>query len=413
MASFQEKLEEYARLLVETGLNLQPGQTLNLRSDVNCAPLTRLCVRYAYERGARDVIVDWRDDAVVREFYLHADDDLFDQVYPWVKPKMDELARLEAPRLVILGSDPEALAGVDSGRIVRDQRASSAVTRPYFDAMTANRFQWCIGAYATGPWARKVFPELAEEQAVAALWDKIFAAVRVTGDGTAAEKWAAHTQKQKQMVDALNAHAFVSLHYQNALGTDFTVGLPENHYWAGGAEECTTRPGVDFIANMPTEEVFTLPHREKAEGRVYAAMPLVLNGNLVDKFWLEFKAGKIVDLHAEVGEQYLRDAIALDEGACRLGEVALVPYHSPIRDTGILFYETLFDENAACHLAFGDSYPCIRGAESKSKEELLALGANDSNTHVDFMVGTADLSITGLTPDGREIAVFRDGDFVL
>ena len=413
MADFQKKLEEYARLLVDTGLNLQPGQTLNLRSDVDCAPLARLCTRFAYERGAKDVILDWQDDQVKREHYLHADDALFDQVYPWIKPKWDELHRLNAPRLVILGSDPEALAGVDSGRILRAQRAVSPVSRPYSDAMTASRFQWCIGAYATAPWAKKVFPDLGEEEAVAALWEKIFAAVRVTGDGTATQKWQAHTQRQKAMVDALNAHNFVSLHYKNSLGTDFTVGLPKNHYWAGGAEECTTRPGVDFVANMPTEEVFTLPHRDKADGRVYAAMPLVLNGNLVDKFWLEFRNGKIVDLHAEVGENYLRDAIAMDEGASHLGEVALVPYHSPIRDTGILFYETLFDENAACHLAFGDSYPCIRGAENKSKEELLALGANDSDTHVDFMIGTADLSITGLTHDGREIPVFRDGDFAL
>lgn len=413
MADFQKKLQEYAHLLVETGLNLQSGQTVNLTSDVNCAPLARLCAQYAYDRGAKDVIVDWRDDAMTRAYYLHADDELFDQVYPWMKPKWDELSRLEAPRLVILGSDPEALAGVDPSRIVRAQRASSPVTRAYFDAMTANRFQWCIGAYATPAWAKKVFPDLPEGEAVAALWEKIFAAVRVTGDGTAPEKWAAHTAAQSRMVEALNSYAFVSLHYQNSLGTDFTVGLPENHYWAGGAEECRSLPGVEFVANMPTEEVFTLPHRDKAEGRVYAAMPLVLNGNLVDKFWLEFKGGKIVDLHAEVGEEYLREAIALDDGASHLGEVALVPYHSPIRDTGILFYETLFDENAACHLAFGDAYPCISGAEGKSKEELLALGANDSNTHVDFMVGTADLSITGLTHDGREIAVFRDGDFAL
>lgn len=411
MASFEEKLREYARLLVEVGINLQPGQVLNLRSDVDCAPLARLCAEAAYELGAKDIVNEWRDDPMTRLRYLHADDSVFDQAYPWEQVRCDHLTDLSAPYLVIIGSDPEALAGVDPARITRANKARYPAVKRYSDAQMASRFQWSIGAYATPAWAKKVFPELPPEEAVAKLWDAIFDAVRVTGDGRAADRWQAHIREQKRVVDILNRYQFVSLHYQNALGTDFTVGLPQGHYWAGGAEPCRTIPGLEFVANMPTEEVFTLPHRDKAEGRVYAAMPLALHGNLIEHFYLDFKDGRIVDVHAQVGEEYLRQAIGIDEGASHLGEVALVPYHSPIRDTGILFYETLFDENAACHLAFGEAYPCLEGAEGKSKEELLALGVNDSMTHVDFMVGTADLSITGRTDDGQEVPVFVNGDF--
>ncbi len=411
MASFEEKLREYARLLVSMGVNLRPGQVLNLRSDVNCAPLARLCAEAAYELGAKDVVNDWRDDTMARLRYLHADDGVFDEVYPWEGVRSDHLADVGAPYLVIIGSDPEALAGVDAERINRAGRARYPAVKRYSDAQMASRIQWSIGAYATPAWAGKVFPALPEEEAVAKLWDAIFDAVRVTGDGKAVARWQEHIRAQKRVLEILNGYRFVSLHYQNSLGTDFTVGLPEGHFWAGGAEPCKTVPGLEFIPNMPTEEVFTLPHRDKAEGRVYAAMPLALNGNLIENFYLDFKDGKIVDVHAEVGEEYLRQAVNIDEGAMHLGEVALVPYHSPIRDTGILFYETLFDENAACHLAFGEAYPCLEGADGKTKEELLALGVNDSMTHVDFMVGTADLSITGLTAGGKEVAVFRDGDF--
>lgn len=411
MASFEEKLEEYAKLLVYQGIALQKGQVLNLRSDVECAPLARLCAKYAYEAGAKDVVNDWRDDTMARLRYLHAEDEVFDQVNPWEKPKYDTLTERKAPYLVIIGSDPEAFAGVDSGRINRSRKASYPATKSYSDAQMSNQIQWCIGSYATPAWAKKVFPELSEEEGVEKLWNAIFDAVRVQGDGKAAERWQQHLAQQKRVVKILNEYQFESLHYTNSLGTDFTVGLPEGHFWAGGSEECAGMEGVEFIANMPTEEVFTLPHRDKAEGRVYAAMPLALNGNLIQGFWMEFKDGKIVELHADEGEEYLRDATHIDEGALHLGEVALVPYHSPIRDTGILFYETLFDENAACHLAFGEAYPCLEGAEGKSKEELLEMGVNDSMTHVDFMVGTADLSIVGKTRDGKEVPVFVNGDF--
>ena len=254
-----------------------------------------------------------------------------------------------------------------------------------------------------------VFP--GADDAMDKLWEAVFAAVRVTGDGKAVERWAEHTKEQKKIVAKLNDFAFTSLHYSNSLGTDLTVGLPENHFWCGASEVAGN--GVEFIANLPTEEIFTLPHRDKVNGRVYASMPLSMNGNLIDGFWMELKDGKIVDLHADVGEEYLQKSVTLDEGSSYFGEVALVPYDSPINNTGLLFYETLFDENASCHFAFGEAYPCIHGAEKLSGEEQAALGMNQSINHVDFMVGTSDLKITGITPDGREIAVFEQGNFAI
>ncbi|MEG1240264.1 MAG: aminopeptidase [Oscillospiraceae bacterium] len=403
------KLREYAKLLINQGVHMLEGQTLSLVSPIICADFARLCAECAYDAGAREVIMDWRDDGMTRLKYLRADEPVFDEVAPWVKPMYDNFLEKKVAKLVLLADDPEALLGVDSRRINRAQQARYPSIEAYSKAQTANDFQWCVAAVSVPVWAEKVFPSLDSEDAVAALWDKIFASVRVTGDGTAPDKWRTHIATQKVLIKKLNDYNFESLRYKNSLGTNLTVGLPEGHYWSGGAE--MAKLGVEFIANLPTEEIFTLPHREKVNGRVYASMPLVLSGNIVDEFWMELKNGKIVDCHAQTGEGYLRDAISVDSGASYLGEVALVPYDSPIRNTGILFYETLFDENAACHLAFGEAYPCINGSEKMSPEELAAAGVNDSLTHVDFMVGTSDLSITGITHDGEEVPVFVEGNF--
>ncbi len=243
------------------------------------------------------------------------------------------------------------------------------------------------------------------------LWDAVMSAVSVNGDGQAVARWKKKVADSSALVGRLNAFQFTQLHYSNSLGTDLTVGLPEGHYWTGASELAAN--GVEFVANMPSEEIFTLPHRERVNGRVYASKPLALNGNLVDGFWLELQQGKIVDLHADLGEEYLRQSIATDEGASYLGEVALVPFDSPINNTGILFYETLFDENASCHFAFGEAYPCIHGADKLTPKEQLALGINQSMNHVDFMVGTPDLRIVGTTGEGAEIPVFENGNFVI
>ena len=403
------KLKEYANLLVRIGLNVQQGQHVNIFCPVDCAVLARACTEACYDAGAREVTVMWNDDQISRMKYLRANDDVFGEMPVWLKAFYDSALEKKCPHLAIVGDDPESMKGVDPSRIQRWRQTTGKALESYYKAQTNNEFQWLVAACPTPAWANMVFPSSCN--AVDQLWEAVFSAVRITGDGRAVERWKTHTHEQQKLVDKLNQHAFTTLHYKNSLGTDLTVSLPENHFWTGASEKAGT--GVTFIANLPTEEIFTLNHRDKVNGRVYASKPLSLNGNLVDQFWFELKDGKIIDLHAEVGEEYLRKSVALDEGSSYLGEVALVPYDSPISNTGILFYETLFDENASCHFAFGEAYPCIHGAEKLSPDEQKALGINQSINHVDFMVGTADLEIVGTTPDGREITIFKQGNFSL
>ena len=408
--NFKEKLKEYAHLLVEVGLNIQPGQMVNLAAPVECAPLARLCAQVALDRGAKDVIMDWRDDFIVRERYLKADSQVFEEFPHYLKEKYEWMVQEGCTALSIIGSDPEMLRGVDSTRIQTWQRVQGENTRVWHDSLSANRFQWSIGAHPTKAWAEKVFPDKKGEEAIDALWEAIFSVCRITGDGKAVERWRDHVDATARRAKLLNEYNFRSLHYTNSLGTDLTITLPDNHVWMGGSED--TPRGVEFVANMPTEEIFTAPRWDGVNGRVYAAMPLALNGNLVKNFYMDFENGKIVNVHAEEGEEYLRHSVGMDEGSAYLGEVALVPYDSPIRNSGILFYNTLFDENASCHLAFGSAYPnCVKGGEDLDEAGQKAVGLNQSMNHVDFMVGTKDLSIVGTTQDGKEIPVFVDGNF--
>ena len=408
----QKKFEEYAKLLVEIGANVQKGQNLVISCPVDCAWFARLCAKAAYEAGCREVVMAWGDDQLSREKYLHAADDVFDTVPEWRVRFSTDYAREGAAFLHIGGSDPEILKGVEQDRLVRSARASGAALQEYRQLQMSNAFPWSIGAIPVPSWAKKVFPGCPEEEAMEKLWDAILASVRVTGDGKAVERWKEHLDTLQIRIDKLNALRLESLHYTNRLGTDLTIRLPEDHIWGGG--DGMSRAGIHFIANMPTEEIFTAPLKNGIDGVVYASMPLVLKGEVVDKFHFVIREGKIVEVHAEVGEEKLKAETTLDEGASYFGEVALVPYDSPIRNQELLFYNTLFDENAACHLAFGEAYAeCITGGESMSKEELKAHGLNDSITHVDFMVGTADLCITGRTHEGKEVPIFTDGNFAL
>ena len=408
----QAKFEEYAKLLVEVGVNIQKGQNLVISCPVDCAWFARLCAKAAYAAGCREVIMNWGDELLGREKYLHAADDVFDSVPEWRVRFSTDYARGGAAFLHIAGSDPEILKGVDQDRLVRSARSSGEAMKEYRQLQMSNAVPWSIGAIPVPSWAKKVFPGVSEEEAVNKLWDAIFTSVRVSGDGTAVQRWKEHLDTLQIRIDKLNDLRLESLHYTNSLGTDLTIRLPEDHIWGGG--DGTSKAGSHFIANMPTEEIFTAPLKNGIDGVVYSAMPLVLSGDLVDKFHFVIKEGKIVEVHAEVGEAKLKAETTLDEGASYFGEVALVPYDSPIRNQELLFYNTLFDENAACHLAFGEAYSeCIKGGADMSKEELKAHGLNDSITHVDFMVGTADLSITGKTHDGREVPIFVNGNFAL
>ncbi len=404
------RLREYASLLVRVGINLEKGQTLVIASPVDCAYFARLCAEEAYACGAREVVMRWHDDAITRMTYLHADSTVFDETAAWLREFFNGYAEKGAAYLSISASDPENLLGVDPDRLSRLTRANGKALAPFYEGQTTNAFPWCIASIPIPAWAKKVFPALAPEAAMDALWDAIFKSVRITGDGHAVARWHEHADALSARTRILNDYNFASLHYENALGTDFTVALPEGHIWQGGAD--VSRTGRSFIANMPTEEIFTAPERNSGCGVIYASLPLVHDGNVIRGIRFEVENGRIVHADAEEGVDVLRAAISIDEGAAYFGELALVPYKSPISDQKILFYHTLFDENAASHIAFGEAYPCIKGGEEMTREERIAHGLNDSITHVDFMIGTPDLAITGKTHDGREIPIFRDGNFV-
>ena len=404
-----EKLREYARLLIRVGLRVQSGQRLVISSPVECAFFARMCAEEAYETGCKEVVMNWHDDAMARMKYLHADDAIFDEVAPWRQHFFNDYANEGAAYLAISASDPENFKGVDTGRIIRAQQASGKALKDFDRLQMSSGFPWCIASIPIPSWAKTVFPEDSEDRAMERLWDAIFQAVRVSGDGSAVERWEQHLETLHERLATMNRLNFKSLHYTNSLGTDLTVELPEGHVWEAGDDQ--TPKGQSFIANIPTEELFTAPLKTGVNGVVYSSMPLVHDGAIIDGFHFVVKDGKIVEAHAQQGEETLKGAISVDEGASYFGEVALVPYDSPISNQKLLFYNTLFDENAACHIAFGEAYPCLEGGKSMSKDELKARGLNDSFTHVDFMIGTADLSIVGTTHDGREIPVFIDGNF--
>ena len=407
-----EKLHEYAALLIRIGLNIQKGQRLVISSPVECAYFARLCAEEAYAAGCREVVMNWHDDAMARLKYLYADDEIFDTVPLWRRHFFNDHALEGAAYLAISASDPENFRGVEHSRIVRAQQASGKALKDFDRLQMCGGFPWCIASVPIPSWAATVFPELPEDQAMEKLWDAIFETVRIKGDNTAVAAWRQHLDTLGRRKKLLNEYHFKYLHYTNSLGTDLTIQLPEDHLWAAG--NSVMKNGVEFVANMPTEEIFTAPLKTGINGVVYSAMPLVDSGNIIDKFYFIIRDGKIVEAHAEKGEEFLKAAISVDEGASYFGEVALVPYDSPISNQKILFYNTLFDENASCHLAFGEAYPeCIEGGESMTREEVQAHGLNYSLTHVDFMVGTADLSIVGTTHDGREIPVFINGNFAI
>jgi len=406
----QKHLADYARLIVEVGANVQPGQTVLLASSVDSAYFARLVAERAYDAGAREVVTRFYDDSLRRMHFLRADNAVFGEVARWVPEFYNEYAERGAALINIIASDPELLLGVAPDRIQRANIASGTALKSFYDQQMSNAFPWTIAAIPSEAWAKKVFPDLPAAEAVNRLWEAIFAAVHV-GEGDPVAIWREKVETMAARAEILNRYRFTALHFQNSLGTDLTLRLPEEHQWVACGEQAGT--GQEFVANIPTEEIFVLPDKRGTEGVVFASMPLSLNGNLVRDIKLTFAAGKIVKAEASEGLEHLEKQLDIDEGARYLGEIALVPYHSPISEMGILFYNTLFDENASCHLAFGKAYPKFRDSEECTEEELLARGMNDSLVHVDFMIGTADLSITGTTEDGQTVPVFREGNFAL
>ena len=408
----EQLLDKYARLVVRVGVNLQQNQQLIINAPITCAGFARRLAREGYDAGAHDVMICWNDEQFAKLRYQMASKVVFTEYPEWRRRLYMDYAEQGAAFISIFAEDPEIFCDVEPERLKLSQQAAGAALMEYRERMMKNQNAWCVVSMPTDSWSGRVFPGMDAEAASTRLWQRIFQAVRVDAGSDPVENWQKHTAFLQKAADFLNEQKFVSLHYTNALGTDLTVGLPEGHIWAGGAEY--TENGVRFVANMPTEEVYTLPQRDGVQGVAVATRPLNYNGNLIENFRLTFQDGRVVGFEAEKGQELLQQLLSTDEGASYLGEVALVPYDSPISQSGVLFFNTLFDENAACHLALGKAYPtCLEGGTQMQSIELLQHGANDSLIHEDFMIGSQDLAVTGRTHSGEEIPVFRNGNFVI
>ncbi|HBI2074640.1 TPA: aminopeptidase [Enterococcus faecalis] len=409
LENFNENLKKYARLIAETGVNVQDNHTVVLQISVDQAPLARLITEEAYRLGAAEVIVQWSDETIQREFLAHAATDRIENVPQYKIDQTDDWIAKGASRISVVSSNPDALAGVDAQRVAAFQAANGKALVNLRKATQANKVSWTVVAAVSEGWAAKVFPELAtSEEQVDALWNEIFKTTRIYEENPVIA-WDIHDKKLQEKAAELNEQQFTALHY-TAPGTDLTIGLPKNHLWEGAGSY--NARGEEFMANMPTEEVFTAPDSRRVDGYVSSTKPLSYAGTIISGMKFTFKDGKVVDFSAEQGEEALKNLLAIDEGAKHLGEVALVPDPSPISQSGLIFYNTLFDENASNHLAFGSAYAFnLQGGTEMSEEELAEAGLNRSQTHVDFMVGSDKMNIDGIKEDGTIVPVFRNGDW--
>ena len=405
---FQKKLMQYAELTVQIGLNVQKGQLVVINTTTDTIEFTRLVVKKAYEAGAKRVHVNYSDPVQTRTHFELAPDEAFKEYPHWTVVQRDEVIDTGGSFLWIDAEDPDLLTGIPAKRLSDSHKSAGKALERYRQAVGSDKIAWSIVAIPSEKWADKVFPELPAEKRMEALWEAIFNTVRI-GEGDAVEKWRHHIDKLEQQAATLNSKRFAKLHY-TAPGTDLFIELPRRHQWLTGASK--TPQGNGFIANMPTEEVYTVPLKKGVEGHVRNTKPLVYQGNIIDNFTLWFEEGKIVKAQASQGQNLLEEMISTDEGASFLGEVALVPHQSPISDANILFYNTLFDENASNHLAIGDSYPtCLEGARDLDPSQLEALGLNTSMVHEDFMIGSETMDIDGILEDGTKEPLFRNGNW--
>ncbi|MEQ8197973.1 MAG: aminopeptidase [Clostridiaceae bacterium] len=405
----EKLLKKYALLAVKTGVNINSGDILVINSPVECASFARLIAEEAYKQGAKQVVIHYNDEKFSRINFTYASKETLEVVPDWIRDSYLYYAKKGASFISISASDPENLKGIDQEKISVSLKARQLALKEYSELLMSNKCAWSIVSIPTAAWAKKVFPDSSTDEAIERLWEQIFKIVRVDKEDPDAA-WHEHLADLNKRLAYLNEKNFKFLHYTNSKGTDLKIELPENHLWCGGADKMPD--GRNFVANMPTEEVFTLPLKTGVTGKVFSSMPLNYSGNLINNFSLTFSEGKIVDFSAETGKETLKHLIETDEGSHYLGEVALVPYDSPISNSGITFFNTLYDENASCHLAIGKAYPfCLKDSEGLSKEELLKKGVNESLTHVDFMVGTPDLNISGIKENGEEIQIFKDGNW--
>lgn len=406
----KEILEKYARLIIKSGLNVQQEQEVIIRADVEQAYFVKYLVEEAYKAGASRVEVEWRFVETQKLAIQYQSEETLGTVRDYEELKLKYRSEKLPANLYLDSDDPDGMNGIDHAKWARAQQRMYKITRKYSDAME-NKFQWCVAAVPGKAWAKKVFPELPVDEAVEKLFEAILKCSRADGEDPVAD-WDAHNKNIFRRCEMLNAYNFRRLNYRSEMtGTDFTVGLIPESRFMGGAD-CLPGTDIWFDANIPSEEVFITPKKGDCEGIVYSTRPLSYRGAMIENFSIRFENGKVTEVHAEKGEEALKLMVEMDEGAKMLGECALVPYNSPIRESGILFYDTLFDENASCHLALGEGYSvCIEGYENRSLEEMREMGVNESMIHEDFMIGAPDLAIDGITADGRVIPIFRNGEW--
>ncbi|MGN6487841.1 MAG: aminopeptidase [Devosia sp.] len=402
------KLDRLAEVAIKVGLQLQPGQDLVLTAPVAALPLVRRIAAHAYKAGACFVQPIFSDEEITLARYRNAGPDSFDRAPAWLFDGMAKAFGNNAARMAISGDNPMMLSKEDPDKVARANRATSMAYRPALEKITGFDINWNIVSYPNPSWARQVFPDDDEDTAVHKLAEAIFAASRVDVDDPIAA-WKAHNADLKARWTWLNGHQFSALHYTGP-GTDLTIGLADEHRWKGGASEA--KNGITCNPNIPTEEVFTTPHKDRVEGYVRSTKPLSHNGTLIEDIEVRFEAGRIVSAKASKGEAVLNKVLDTDEGARRLGEVALVPHSSPISKSGILFYNTLFDENAACHIALGQCYAdCFVNGGKLTPDEIAARGGNRSLIHIDWMIGSGQVDIDGIKQDGSRVPVLRQGEW--
>ncbi|ADV66166.1 aminopeptidase [Deinococcus maricopensis] len=408
--TFEQKLENYARLAVEVGAGLRAGQRLLIQSPVDAAPFARAIVRAAYAAGASFADVRWDDDAVVLARFQDAPDGTFETISQWRVDAENEVADAGGAVISIRATDPNLLGGVDAERVSTYNRTLAAYRKPYSRKVMSNLLNWNLVSAPIPAWAQMMFPDDSPEEAVRKQWDAIFAATRADQPDPVGA-WREHLGNLKARREKLTAKQYAAVRFRGG-GTDLTVGLADDHIW--GAGSALTPSGIEFTANIPTEEVWTAPHRERVDGVVVSTKPLSYQGVLIDGIRIRFEGGRIVEATATQGEATLKRMIETDEGSHRLGEVALVPNSSPISTSGLFFYNTLYDENAASHIAIGAAYRTnVRGGEGMTPEEFMAKGGNESLTHVDWMIGSAEMDVDGILRDGSHEPVMRAGEFVL
>lgn len=402
--------KKYAELIIREALKIKKGSILVIKANTEVLPFVRIVTKMAYENGAAEVKVKLNDETLAR---LNMENMSEERLKHHGKYNLDEAidyAESGTAYLSITGGDPDLYAGIDPKRIAIRSKAIGEVMKPAMKYTMNDMNSWCVVGYPTRAWAKKVFPNLDQDEAVEKLKTEIYKAVRLDKDDPV-KAWEEHLDMLTKRGDRMNEMKLDRLHYKTKKGTDLTIGLPEGHIFVGAVSE--DNYGTKFLPNLPTEEIFTAPDRRRVDGVVYSTKPLNLSGNIVDEFKVVFKDGKAVEVSAKVGEEHLKDLISRDDGSSYLGEVALVSQNSPINRSGLIFMNTLFDENASCHLAFGAAYPtCIKGGEKMNDEELKSLGINDSQVHDDFMVGDETLEIVGYDKEGKEYKIFENGDFV-